>query len=709
MTRCWRLVPAAIVATAACTSWEAARPVVTAVVPAIVVLDVPTAVTIEGRRFRNDLEASLDGSGTQVDDVWTASVAGVALTAVVRVNDTALSAVVPGGVPLGVHDLEVFSPAGRRAVLPAGLTVVEENVVTGEVTVASVEVPGGVVPDQQWARVTVLLANTFARSLPLVGARLGFLNIGSDVGDDYGVYADTRNPVEVAALSSAQLVFWVNVHPGADGFGEVDVIATARAALSTSGEFADVEGAGSWLLADENPPVLALTPLSPGDRTRCLGESVTVGVAGTGSAFTWSFENGTPASVAGTSASASWNEPGAWFYTVTGTNLLAVANTRRALDPVLVGELSEPPSKTHVAGPLLFDRPLVDEALDIGTLASGDELLASQLLAQCDGTPLPGASSNAYVTVFVDRGVLVPDEDDRSGVGGVQRFLVADAFPATTIGPGSPALEGAASLYAETRDSDDRVTGAAWIPFSFTGDVDPPSVVESIPVADCPGECLAPGDAMWFRMSEPIDVASLLTGVSVTWSAGAMCSSTSGFSATTAAVTWDEASWTLALVPPVVGPAATFAVRAELDVADTSVAANPLASTLCAVYGGAAAPVPPAPAAVLVDLLRVSPDGDEDDDAAVFGFDAGDGARRARLEIWRDFRRIAAVVRGIDGAGTWTLAWDGRDGDGRVVRDGWVEWRLTLESAAGSPSPAVAGILQLDSGVGWVGPPFPVP
>lgn len=705
--RTWRLLPAAFVAIAACSSWKPAKPVVTAVTPATVTLDVPTPVTIEGRRFRNDLDASLDSGGTRVDDTWSATVAGVSLTDVVRVNDTALNAVVPAGVPLGVHDLEVVSPSGDRAVLPGGLTIVEE--VTGTLEGPAVDAPGTVAPAQEWVRLTMTFTNTFTRSFPLVAARLDFANPGDAAADDYVVYADIANPVEIAALSSARLVFWVNVDPAADGFGDVDVLATARAALSTNGEWVDLAGATSWALVDEVPPAFTLDPLSSSERTLCVGSSATVAVSGAASAFTWELEGGTPATATGTSATATWNEPGPWFYSVTGTDSAAIANTQRTIDPIFVGALSRPPSKTHATGPLLFDRPLTGEALDLATLSAGDDVRATQFLAQCDGTPLENASQNDYVTVFVDRGALDPAEDDRSNASGVQRDFVADVFPATTLAPGAYGFEGPATLYAETRDSDDHVTGATRIPFSFVGDVVPPAIAQSVPAADCGAACLAPGDALWFRLSEPLDVATLSSGISVSWSPGVACGTTAGFSATTADVAWDEQAWTIAITPPAVGPAATWTVRAQLAVTDTAVAANPLSSTLCAVFDGGAAPVPAAPTAVTLDVMQFSPDGDASADAVTFTFDAPAGASRARLEIWRDYRRVATVVRPVAGPVANVLAWDGRDGNGRVVRDGWVEWRLFLENAAGAASPAITGTLQVESGVSWIGPPFPVP
>lgn len=696
---------ALVAAGSACRSWQPARPALTAVVPGEIVEDIATPVRIEGRHFFNDLDASLDG-GTDVDDTWTATAGGVPLTNVVRVNDTALEGVVEAGLAVGTHDVEVVSPGGRRATLTGGLVVVSR----GGVEVGAVTLPGSVLPGQQWVDVAVELVSTYPHALPVVGARLDFLRLGQDVTADYAVFADTRNPPAIPAESAATFRFFVHVDPDAAGFGSVDVNARARVAVTTAGELAELEAASSWLLVDDQPPVVVLGSASAPVRSACAGEELPFAIADTSLAMTWSFDGG-PSAAAGTSVTAAWTAAGAWFYAVTGSDEQARVNAVRAEAPIHVGSLPEPTSNAHLTGPIAFAAPADGQALDLALLGGGGELVAAAaLLTQCDGTLVPGASSFDWVTVFVDRGTLSEPEDDRSGVDGIQRFVTAGSFPASTLGAPVPAIEGPVTLYAETVDKDGNVTGSARVPFHLTGDAVAPSVVASIPPADCGAPCLVGGEGLWFRLSEPLDAESIASGVATEWAPGAVaCASTAGFVTTTADVAWDPDAWTLSVLPPETGPAATWTVRVMVDAADTAAQPNELALERCAVFTAGAHPAPDEAPAVSLDVSTISPDGDLRGDAAVLTFDAGAIVRRARLEIWRDFRRIAAVERAIGAPGTHTITWDGRDGRGAVVRDGYVEWRLVLLNGAGAASPAANGVLRVDSGISWVGPPFPVP
>ncbi|MBS2021892.1 MAG: hypothetical protein JST92_05740 [Deltaproteobacteria bacterium] len=74
-------------------------------------IDVEHAVVIQGAHFYASGQHTLSAhGGIVVDEGYSASLDGVALTSVVRVSDTQLSAVVPAGLANGAHDLRVVGP-----------------------------------------------------------------------------------------------------------------------------------------------------------------------------------------------------------------------------------------------------------------------------------------------------------------------------------------------------------------------------------------------------------------------------------------------------------------------------------------------------------------------------------------------------------------------------------------------------------------------
>lgn len=87
-------------------------PTVTAIDPVTTTVGVATAVTIEGTNFMPGITAKLVDGGNEY-----------ALTNIVRISDTEISATVPGTVPVGVYDVTVTNPDDQEATLAAAFTV----------------------------------------------------------------------------------------------------------------------------------------------------------------------------------------------------------------------------------------------------------------------------------------------------------------------------------------------------------------------------------------------------------------------------------------------------------------------------------------------------------------------------------------------------------------------------------------------------------
>ncbi|MBI5511490.1 MAG: hypothetical protein HY903_22265 [Deltaproteobacteria bacterium] len=88
-------------------------------------VSVATQVTLLGR-FPLDVSVSYqDESRSEVNADYAVHIGGRAAASVTWAEVTALIAVVPAGLALGAHDVEVGAPDGRSVALPAGFTAVD--------------------------------------------------------------------------------------------------------------------------------------------------------------------------------------------------------------------------------------------------------------------------------------------------------------------------------------------------------------------------------------------------------------------------------------------------------------------------------------------------------------------------------------------------------------------------------------------------------
>src|SRR5262245_47194338 len=112
----WGLASAVLLCTA-CAERLPSPPVVLGVSPSEGPADSETAVSISGEHFAPRVVTDFSGSGSLISDDYVARVGLDELLSVVRVDDSTLTAVVPGGLVPGQYDLTVTDPYGRETVL----------------------------------------------------------------------------------------------------------------------------------------------------------------------------------------------------------------------------------------------------------------------------------------------------------------------------------------------------------------------------------------------------------------------------------------------------------------------------------------------------------------------------------------------------------------------------------------------------------------
>ena len=124
-------------------------------------------------------------------------------------------------------------------------------------------------------------------------------------------------------------------------------------------------------------------------------------------------------------------------------------NTALASKPIFVGESGLPAAQSYPTGNIAFSVPGAGLTVDMTTLPRGD-LIGSdsaQPLLECDGTPLDSSGAH-YVTLFVDRGRIDPNEDDHPELPGIQVDLSGQgSFSSIKLQNSDPQLEGPATLY----------------------------------------------------------------------------------------------------------------------------------------------------------------------------------------------------------------------------------------------------------------------
>ncbi len=700
-----------VVVTAACRR-ESPHPDVQLIDPSVVMEGTSAAGVVRGRDFRNVVRASVENEPPVVDRTWRVTIGGIELSLadVEWLDTSSLSIVIPPTLPVGLHDVRVESPSGFADVLDDGLRVLPAVVASTALRIVALETVPQVAKGAMDIPVLVSVENASAGEAWLTGVRLGFSAGAADASSNYQVRTDDRNARRIAGGATERLVLWVTVLNQGVATGTIDLRAEVEGWVVPEASFSRADEVTSWLVANGTAPRASITtPLGAGARA-CVGASVDF----SGSAvqgvppysFSWMLPAASVATTSGASVTASYAGVGHETFLLRAVDSDGSAGNARTATPLFVGEIAADHPDTYPTGPVLFSAPI--GAIDIATLPAPEiSSSAADGLGQCDGSALPVESVNAYVTLFVERGELDPAEDDRPAIPGIQRNLGAQGeIPPTTLRPGSPALEGEALVYAEyRREVDGAITAAGVQLFELGGDLQAPSVVATLPAADCTAACWGKGHPWRFRFDEPMAAATFDTRVE--WAPGIADCATGAFTDVTpaSAFAYDASAWLLEVAPPAQASAEyTMRVLVATTARDASAAGNPLVPfTRCAVVGNIIAVTPAPPASATVPQV-FSPDGDGVDDTASFTASVDAATRIVRVEIERNFARIATLVREVPGAGEATVTWDGRDDSGRRVLDGFYRWRLLAESAAGTTSFPVEGAIEVDSAVEFVGP-----
>ena len=204
-----------------------------------------------------------------------------------------------------------------------------------------------------------------------------------------------------------------------------------------------------------------------------------------------------------------------------------------------------------------------------------------------------------------------------------------------------------------------------------------------------------------------MDENSVLDGTRVETSSTSDC--TGSFTEITAASTilYDANSRT-ARVAPELQAASTYSIRVTLQTSITDLAsnANALATAFsyCVVatdQGSVSLPLPPT--TVVLSSEEFSPDGDGLNDMLSVSLDAEASTAAIVLELRRGEVVVRTILDTVDGAGNYSMVWDGRDNDGRIVPNGYYALYLTTENSAGTMSSPVITAVGVQSGISFVG------
>ncbi|MCP4446693.1 MAG: hypothetical protein GY811_15305 [Myxococcales bacterium] len=205
-----------------------------------------------------------------------------------------------------------------------------------------------------------------------------------------------------------------------------------------------------------------------------------------------------------------------------------------------------------------------------------------------------------------------------------------------------------------------------------------------------------------------MDETTLMARTLLEMSAATNCAG-GGYSDISAVSTlsYDEETRSLSIVPQTQMPASySNRITIATGVADTSSNGNSIAfpHVFCVVLEERAVPpVPLAPTEVTLDSSPFSPDGHATNDEMSFALVADAAATAVAVRIRRSDTTVRILPEAVDGAGTYLVRWDGRNGSGRIVPNCHYAVELAIENAAGIASASAFTSVHVDSGIGFVG------
>lgn len=664
----------------------------------------PTLVAMVGDPATEFRAVGQDSLGNVTTDVGTLTYA-IASGPITQL-DTSTGNFTPLGT--GTGTLSVTSSYGLSAV-------------SGDVRVdpylSRVQIVSLSAPQETWqgatkVRFALEVENASPQEAWISGLWLTFRS-GSDVSSQYTVRGSSNNPARIAPNTTQPFVMYADV----DMFASLGTI-TATATVESWPPrpvlgFARASRSTNFLMSTTLtlPSVEMDAPNIPKNRV-CAPGAVKFEPESTlllDNDYRWIFETPAPMTSSADEPTIQYTEPGAFTYHVTASNLLGRKNSAVGPEPIFAGTHEADPRDTYPTGSVLFSEPDPGDQVDMTslprTLIDMGETTAEQLL-QCDGTPVADEGSK-YVTLFVDRGRIPQSEDDRPDLPGIQILLNSGTghFDDVLFENDAFGLEGPAMLYGEFfHPGHERVTAAGFAEFRMSNDRVRPTVVATVPAADCDNGCYGKGQPFLFQFSEPIDPSNL-NSLTVQRMSGTSCTGpTSGSINST--VTYDAASRTLRVVPATLS-ASSYAVRVTIgaSITDTSANANTLGSNVrCAGLTALAATATPAmPQVAAAGASVISPDGDGVDDVTSWSATADGATQRLLVQVRRGPTVVWAEMVPATTAGSYIVAWNGRDYTGRVVPNGFYRVDVTAYNADDVASPTASSVIEVASAVHFTG------
>jgi len=578
-----------------------------------------------------------------------------------------------------------------------------------QVSLSALRVADPFWPGQSAARVEVDVKNDETREVVLPGMAWTFTNLGFDVSGDYVVTAARSNVDRVPASSTRTLVYWVDVASSADRTN-VSLQASADVFLPTGyGVQRSVSTAVSHRSLSLGSEVSLTAPVVPANRV-CKGGAVAFNSTDTAllsTSYAWRFPGGTPTSSAAAAPSVTYNTVGAFGYGITIIDSLGYPDTALG-EPIFVGTVAAAAADTYPTGPIVVSAPSAGQSVSLASFPRSNllQLSASVPVTQCNGSAVAATGHNV-LTVSSDRWLFDPAADADPAKPGIQ-------LPLTSLGGlGAVALrapplqtEGNTTLYLEYADSAGTVTAAGDLTFRLTQDTSAPRVDASYPTSDCGAACLARGEALLFKFSEPVS-ASSLGNVKVELLSSASCAAGVASDISGSATRrYDAAARTL-FVTPAAQSAQSYALRVTLPASITDAASTPnalLPLVRCVIVSGTSAGTAAAkPALIAGSAAAFSPDGDGLAETTGFNVRAYADTVALRVSLSRGRSELRALLIPVPGPGSYTLTWDGTDGVARVADPGMYRFDVTALNRSGTASAAVSGFVELQSALHMVG------
>jgi hypothetical protein len=577
------------------------------------------------------------------------------------------------------------------------------------VRLSALRLPDGLWPRQDNARMELDVANDSTTDVVLTGAYFTLTNSFSDLSSQYEIRPDYNNSDRVPAGSSITLVEYIDVgYPVSSGTLRVgaSVDAFYSTGVLTSPSISDTLTVYSTTLG---PTITLTAPVAPANRL-CKGGSAAFSCTTTRASspiFAWLFPFGSPASSALAAPSIQYAQVGAFDYAATVTDTWGMHNTALAVKPIFVGE-ALPAAQSYPTGNIAFSVPGSGLNIDMATLPRSDLISndSAQPLLRCDGTPLDPAGAR-YVTLFVDRGRIDPNEDDHPELPGIQVDLSGPgSFSNIKLWSSDPQLEGPATLYGEfSQPGTSRVTAAGYAAFQMTDDQQPPRVTASLPSADCGVGCYPKAAPFVFRFCEPISESSL-SNIKVERFNGTSCTGPVYADLSSASrTTYDAASHTL-FVKPATQITSSYLLRVTLgsQLTDAAATPNPLMPLVrCVGVTAQSAPAAPQPAQASLSANVFSPDGDGLAETLTWNVTVDAATRYIQLRVLRGATVVWSQTEIVSGAGSYPIVWDGRDSSGRSVFNGFYRYDIVANNVNGAAAAAISGAVQVDAAAHQVG------